>query len=243
MFHHIKTGLSMNTKIELWRDVVGYENLYRVSNLGRVKSLSRNGCGLKDKLVAIHLNNCGYLTVLLSNNGERKRHLVHRLVASAFILNPDNLEQVNHINGCKEDNRVENLEWCTREYNVNHALKTGLKKDFGLGRIRTETHKINLSNSLKGRKSPCGMLGKKWSDETRRKIIAANTGKSRNKGKVSYQFPVLQFSLNGLLIQEYESATMAAKALGVKSSSGISMCCNNKTKSYKKYLWKFKSKN
>lgn len=118
---------------EIWKDVKGLEGLYRVSNLGNVKSCGRvtqdiNGRILKypEKMLK-QSNSNGYMVVQLSNvNGIKKSLRVHRLVAEVFIKNPLKLPVVNHINGVKNDNRVENLEWCTDRHNTVHAHQTGL---------------------------------------------------------------------------------------------------------------------
>lgn len=112
---------------EEWRDVVGYEGLYQVSNWGRIKSLSRidaRGHKRKEKILKVSINKYGYKVISLYKNSKEKKYFVHRLVAEAFIPNPDNLPEVNHIIDDYEhrsDNRVENLEWCTRDYNVNYG--------------------------------------------------------------------------------------------------------------------------
>lgn len=103
---------------EIWKDVKDYEKLYWVSNLGNVKSK-------KKKLKPI-LNKRGYYKVELSKNGKQKRYFIHRLVAINFIDNPYNKEQVNHKDGCKTNNCVDNLEWCTNLENQRHAIKNGL---------------------------------------------------------------------------------------------------------------------
>lgn len=107
---------------EIWKDVKGYEGLYQVSNIGKVKSLHYN----KEKILADRFDKKGYLSVRLFKNGKSKIFKTHRLVAQAFIPNPINKEQVNHINGVKSDNRVENLEWCTNYENCVHAHLNGL---------------------------------------------------------------------------------------------------------------------
>ena len=110
------------------------ERLYEVSNKGRVRSVDRvfvrkNGRiqPVKGKILKQTKDKDGYCKVYLSNQGIKKNVFVHRLVAEAFIPNPDNLPQVNHINSKKDDNRVENLEWVTNQQNVQHAY------DFGNG--------------------------------------------------------------------------------------------------------------
>lgn len=100
--------------IEEWRDIVGYEGLYEISNWGRVR---RNG-----KIIKPGKNNLGYLQVALYKNGLQKHALIHRLVALAFLPNPNNYPEVNHRDEDKTNNAVENLEWCTRKYNANYSL-------------------------------------------------------------------------------------------------------------------------
>lgn len=113
---------------EIWKPVKGYEGLYEVSNLGRVKSLARTCKGrgngrkpIRERILCLEVSSGGYVLVRLSMDGRTKHCLVHRLVAEAFIPNPNNLPQVNHKNENKADNRVENLEWCTEKYNMNYG--------------------------------------------------------------------------------------------------------------------------
>lgn len=101
---------------EIWKDITGYEGLYKVSNLGRVKSL-RNNMILKP-------GGERYLQVVLVNNKKKKYFYVHRLVATAFIKNVNNLPCINHIDENPNNNYVKNLEWCTREYNNNYGKRT-----------------------------------------------------------------------------------------------------------------------
>lgn len=100
-------------EIEEFREVVGFEGLYEVSNYGRVR---RNGRILKP-----WKNRKGYLHVDLSKNGIRRKALIHRLVAQSFIPNPNNYPEINHKDENKTNNAVDNLEWCTREYNNNYS--------------------------------------------------------------------------------------------------------------------------
>ena len=117
---------------EIWKEIENYNGVYFVSNLGNVKSVDhyckgRLGSGKQTgRILKQSLCNKGYLRVSLSNNKKRFSTGAHRLVAKAFIPNPKNKPQVNHINGVKTDNRVENLEWVTNKENQIHAIKNGL---------------------------------------------------------------------------------------------------------------------
>lgn len=111
---------------EIWKDIDGYEGLYQVSNLGNVKSLTNRSNHKEEKILKLNTNGKYYL-VNICKNTKKKTLLIHRLVAKAFIDNPNNLPQINHINGNKLDNRVENLEWCTCRENIIHSIKTGLR--------------------------------------------------------------------------------------------------------------------
>jgi hypothetical protein len=113
---------------EIFKDVVGYEGLYQVSNLGNVRSLRYH----KFKLLNLRKSIYGYTLVDLYSNKIKRTFNVHRLVAITFIDNPNNKREVNHINGIKHDNRLENLEWNTREENREHAKKTGLINNKGV---------------------------------------------------------------------------------------------------------------
>lgn len=109
---------------EEWRWAVGLEGKYKVSNLGRVRSYIKGG-----RIKSPNKTKCGYLVVNLFYDCGLHGKLVHRLVAEAFIPNPENKRTVNHKNGKKDDNRAVNLEWMTYSENVKHAFDTGLKKD------------------------------------------------------------------------------------------------------------------
>ena len=134
---------------EIWKDVVGYEGLYEVSNLGRVKSVARiiykdyrnsktaviKGIAKQKRgevIMQPFLKKTGYYTVSLTKDHKKKTRMIHQLVAKAFIPNPLGKEMINHIDCNTQNNRVENLEWATNSENQLHAIAHGLKTDIGV---------------------------------------------------------------------------------------------------------------
>lgn len=107
---------------EIWKIIDGYNGLYYVSNLGNVKSFNKN----KEIILKSNLQKNGYIALNLYKNGKRITYTIHRLVAKAFIENPNNLPQVNHIDGNKLNNNLSNLEWCDNGHNIREAFRLGL---------------------------------------------------------------------------------------------------------------------
>ena len=149
--------------MEEWKNVIGYEGLYEVSNMGNVRNVRRN------KLLKLTKTYYGYIQVNLYKNGIRTGLRVHRLVAQAFLPNPDNLPEVNHLDEDKTNNRVDNLEWCDRKYNnnygdrlkksINTKIKNGYVNEENVGFSREEymkkyyqEHKKELYEKNKERK-------------------------------------------------------------------------------------------
>jgi hypothetical protein len=179
---------------EEWRDIPGYEGLYQVSNLGRVKSLPRNiiRCDRKnyphrEVYLKFHINQWGYYVVPLTTGlgtNKQKKHMVHRLVALAFIPNPCNYSQVNHKDGNKSNNTPYNLEWCTNSMNQLHAWKNGLNRYTGKNDVKVvqmddkenvikvwnsmheaernlpKVHAAHIWGCVQGKRKSCG--GYKW---------------------------------------------------------------------------------
>lgn len=130
-------------KNEIWKDVVGYEGHYKVSNYGRVKSVARLSPNysqpLKERILKIFSNGRGYWCLSLWINGNGKRKYIYRLVAEAFIPNPFNLPHINHKDENKDNNKVDNLEWCTPKYN----------NAYGTARFRLEKAREDNGNTTK----------------------------------------------------------------------------------------------
>ena len=165
---------------EIWKDIEGFEGKYQISNMGRVKSLNFKLTG-KEQIMSLKINKYGYKQILLYKDKKYKTLLIHRLVAQAFIPNPNNYPIINHINEDKTDNRVDNLEWCTQQYNLNYGdrsrkaslsnsipvLQFSLDGEFvrkwdGATQVQNELGFNNgdISRCCRGRRKTCG--GYRW---------------------------------------------------------------------------------
>ena len=118
----------LNNINEIWKDVLGFEGRYMVSNLGNVKSIVTNHGKPQDKEIVkrIRSDTCNYYYVQFSCKGKATHRAVHRLVAECFVDNPENKPIVNHLDGNKHNNAADNLEWCTQSENLKHAVSIGL---------------------------------------------------------------------------------------------------------------------
>ena len=196
---------------EIWKDVVGYEGLYQVSNLGRVRSVDKiilrkdkKQQHFKSKIIKGNPNKFGYLLVCLRKNNTNKYFQVHRLVAIAFIPNPNNYPCVNHKDETKTNNNTENLEWCTYKYNAN----------YGTSRLRAiETRR------------------KKYKIED---IIAKGKKTKKEKGIWNADKPVNQFTWDGKFIKRFDSAEQVKKELGIHS---VGLCARGHHRHAGGFIW------
>ena len=138
---------------EVWKDVLGYEGLYQVSNKGNVYSVERinsNGRKCGGIILKPRPTITGYLQVNLCKNGKVKSSYIHRIVAEAFVPNPNNYPEINHLDEDKANNYVKNLEWCTRKYNMNHGTRSERASQAQSKKIRAiniETGEVLTFNS------------------------------------------------------------------------------------------------
>ena len=155
---------------EIWKPIRDYEGFYEVSNLGGIKRLE-NDKNRKEKILKPYKNKLGYLCINLYRDNKVKQMYVHRLVAIAFIPNPENKPCIDHINTIRNDNRIENLRWVTYKENMNNELtkeKLSGENSNNYGKPRSEEIKKKISESQKGGKNPkargvfCYELNKSW---------------------------------------------------------------------------------
>ena len=194
---------------EIWKDIQGYEGMYQVSSHGRVRSLNYNKTGLEG-IMSFNDNGTGYLQVYLTKNKKSKKVLVHRLVAMTFIDKIEGKNFVNHIDGNKTNNHVENLEWCTKSENQQHAYDTGL------------ISKEKLSRAHAGNKHH--NYGKHLNEETRRKI--SNSNKGKQVGKANPRARKVICITTGEI---FDTLTEAAKKYKI-SNGDIGKCCKGEIK-------------
>jgi len=153
-------------KKEIWKEIPEYNGFYQISNLGRVKSISRkmwNGFGYfysKTKMLKPAIGSHGYYTVNLYNKSKQHcSYLIHRLIAKAFISNTQNKPYINHINNIRIDNRIKNLEWVTQKENINYALRDGYM-DNHIGE-NNHTAKLTKNQVIEIRQNPHNYSQKK----------------------------------------------------------------------------------
>lgn len=223
---------------EVWKDVKGFEGIYQVSNLGRVKNVNR------DKVLSTRYDEKGYCTSNLFMNGYGKNFRNHRLVYEAFVGEiPQELE-IDHINTIRSDNRVENLRVVTHKKNMNNPItivnmsgKVGeLNPNFGK-KANIET-RAKITAFLLSDKNP--RRGKPLSKKHKENISKANKGKKIPQSAIDKKSKaIMQISLDGNLVKEWKSATIIERELGY-SKSNICNCCKGRLPYTYGFIWKYK---
>lgn len=199
---------------EIWKDIKGYEGIYQVSSEGRVRSLDRvedRGRNIKGKILKPSINPYGYCVVGLFKNGTQKKNMVHRLVAEAFIPNPDNKPEIDHINTIKIDNTV----FLNEDGSVNYD-KTNL---------RWVTKKENMNNPL---------------TKTKMQINARKRSKGKYGKENPASKPIIQYDKDSNFIKEWNCITDVERKMGY-SVSNISSCLRGKSNTAYGYIWKYKN--
>lgn len=179
---------------EIWKDIDGYEGLYQVSNLGRVRSLGFDKWHKGKIIKGCFDGKKKYLFVSLHKNGNSKAFNIHRLVATAFIPNPNNLPQVNHKDEVKTNNNADNLEWCDAYYNMNYG--TAMER----------------------------MIATRKSQNDIEEIVAKCKATKIANNSFSAEQPVNQFTWDGEFVARYVSSTDAMKKIGVQRASISRCC-------------------
>lgn len=169
---------------EVWKDIAGYEGLYRVSNFGVVRSLPR--ATTSGRVLRQMADKDGYMKVSLSKNNKLKRCSVHRLVAMAFIPNPQGLPVVNHKDENKANNIVENLEWCTVAYNT--AYKGGLERRGNKRRVPVNQYTLD---GIFVQRWSCALNAAKALGISRGNIVSCCTGKRNKTGGFAWKYSAL----------------------------------------------------
>ena len=164
-----------------WKPVKGFEGFYEVSNRGSIRSVDRviNNRKYKGRVMSKQISSNGYQTVQLYNNGRYKKFLIHRLVAESFLLNPENKRCVNHIDGIKINNNLDNLEWVTHSENAKHAFAIGLST------ISPRNHKAKIEASVKVNSRPVLRMGGGKPDKIYPSITMASKENSVNGSDIT----------------------------------------------------------
>lgn len=250
---------------EIWKDIVGYEGRYQISNLGNVLCLNYKNTH-KPHLLSIFTTKTGYNQIHLTKANKQSRFFVHVLVAKAFIPNPYNKPQVNHIDGNKQNNCVDNLEWVTAKENIEHAMQNGLIRSIKYFDAFASRHTINesvLQYDLHGN------FIKKWKylieaskyyqcdPNLIKKCMKGYTKSAKgfiwkeNTNPIPLKIEAVQHHLSPYIVEQYtkDGKTLIRtwnnyneiiKANPSYSKKNLSMCCQGASKTAYGYIWKRK---
>lgn len=213
-------NLNNSKEKEIWKDIDGLEGEYAISNKGRVKNLKTN------KILAEIDNGHGYKQVILKG----KHYLVHRLVALAFLPNPNKLPYINHKNEIKHDNNVENLEWCSASYNTNYSSH---KQSCEIKQLTLDGQLVNIWES--------SMQIEKETGYSAGNIIKCCKGRHKQAYGFQWEYvntefqrivnrPVAALTKDGELVAEYKSGAEASRCLKIRKQC-VYLCLNGTIKS------------
>lgn len=232
---------------EVWKDVVGYEDLYQISNIGRLKAKKRivyrgnrwgnNSDILKEEHILVpNITKYGYVRSVLTKDKKHKSYAIHRLVAEAFISNPENLPFVNHKDENKSNNKVENLEWCTAKYNSNYGtcIDRIREKNTGKGHVVFQYDKdgkfmARFSNAYEalrclgkyhnGIQDACKTGNLCYGFQWRKEKDGYKKGKDISPFVNKRFVPIAQFDKNGNKIGTFKSIAEASRETNIPESS------------------------
>lgn len=212
---------------EIWKEVP-FDARYKVSNKGNIKSLVYG----YERLLKPVLGHTGYYFVRIKS----KAYMVHRLVALAFIPTKDTLLHIDHKDGNKLNNNVDNLRWCTQKENNNNPITKERISKALLGSKRTEEQKQRMKEAQQKAKP---MLGKHHSKETLEKFKYRKNGMKGKFGKYNPNSkPVAMLDINGNILKMFANSLIAFQQHGIDRGS-ICKCCNGKRKTAGGYRWKY----
>lgn len=229
---------------EIWKDVDGYEGLYRVSSAGRIFSI-KNSCYMQSYV------HHGYRRLKLSKNGKSKDFAIHRLVADAFVANPYNLPFINHKDTIRSNNRRENLEWCSAWYNQNYSVSKPVEQYALNGAFVGEYLSAVIASQITGVDDAsiscvaCGLRGKTaggyiWKFARNKQVSVEHpirlSGLPYLSHDKSTKKAVRKFDLSGEFIEEYKSILEASRK-NVCHQGAISNACAGRAKTAGGFIW------
>lgn len=230
---------------EIWKDIKEYKGLYQVSNIGRVRRVEHDYCSargekrhLAESIKKTTLKRNGYVAVALYNREKMQNVHVHRLVAEAFIPNPENKPYIDHINGDKTDNRVENLRWCTQKENMNNvitleAFRATVKRGpehhcYGKKRPKEAIDKFRATMSSRPRTE----------EEHKRQVEIGRSCPKVRGAKHPRARRIEQYSLDGVLLKTWGCIADAARYYN-KRETAIAKNLHGEVKKAFGYVWKY----
>lgn len=253
----------IESNIELYAPIKGFDGFYEVSTWGNVRSLGR--CEVtsnkfknkykryrKSKILKPGIDRYGYKRVVLCKNGVKKYITIHRLVAEAFLENPDNLPEINHKDEDKSNNRADNLEYCTHEYNINYGThnERAAKSNIN-GKLSKKVYQYNLKGELVNTWISAAEAGRNGYNSGNINSCCRNESKTY-KGYIWSHTKINNFNADNYIpktkkVYQYDKDYNLINIWNSSSEAGrngfdqrhISSCCNGKLKTHKGYIWSY----